>query len=103
VAYFDLSEQKPTYAAYSMHSASSLGNGMSNADEYRAQSLRFRAEAETASDPYRRADLEWLAQSYRRLAEHADDNDASGASPPPPLRLVPQPQQQPQSKLEPEE
>jgi hypothetical protein len=76
---------------------------MSNADEYRAQSLRFRAEAETAADPYRRADLEWLAESYRRLAEHADDNDASGASPPPPLRLVPQPQQQPQSKLEPEE
>jgi hypothetical protein len=51
---------------------------MSNADEYRAQSRRFRAEAETATD------LEWLAQSYRRLAEHADDNDASGVSPPPP-------------------
>jgi hypothetical protein len=57
------------------------GNAMSKADEYRAKSLQFAAEAETATDPYRRADLEWLAQSYRRLAEHADDNDASGVSP----------------------
>ncbi|MBV9261815.1 MAG: hypothetical protein JO205_10630 [Pseudolabrys sp.] len=46
-------------------------------DEYRAQSARFRAEANQEQDPVRRSDLAWLATSYLRLAEQADANEAN--------------------------
>jgi hypothetical protein len=69
---------------------------MSKADEYRAKGLQFMAEAEVETDPIRRADLEWLAGSYRRLADHADDVFGSNIVEFTPKRQVPQAQQQQQ-------
>jgi hypothetical protein len=70
---------------------------MSKTDEYRAKAIQFAEEAQVETDPQRRTDLEWLAESYRRLAEHADEvADIVDFTPP---QQVPQVQQQPQTKL----
>jgi hypothetical protein len=75
---------------------------MSKVAEYLAKSAQFLAEAAEAADPKRRADLEWLANSYRLLAEHAGEEDSNVVHlrPQPHTRQQPQPQQQQQSKLE---
>lgn len=77
---------------------------MSRAEEYIARSRQLSAEAEAATDPLRRAELEWLANSYRLLAAHAHDD--SDLIHPMPQSFSPQ-QQQPhqiqQGKLEPDE
>jgi hypothetical protein len=77
---------------------------MSKAEEYLAKSLQLWAEAEAATDPLRRSDLEWLANSYRLLAEHAHDEESNIIYlPDQPNTQQQQPEQQQQGKLEPEE
>jgi hypothetical protein len=71
---------------------------LSKAEEYRAKAFQFMRDAQAETDPIRRADLEWLAGSYRRLAEHADD--VSDTYQAPQAQQAQQAQQQQQSKLE---
>ncbi|HKY86990.1 MAG TPA: hypothetical protein VJL90_09540 [Pseudorhodoplanes sp.] len=44
------------------------------ADEYRAKGAQLAAEAKRERDPVRRAQLQSLERSYRRLAIQADKN-----------------------------
>jgi hypothetical protein len=74
---------------------------MSRAEEFLAKSIQLWAEAEAATDSERRSDLEWLANSYRLLAEHAQDEFQ--VAPAPPQQNTQQPQQQQQGKLETDE
>ena len=62
--------------------------------------------AKSQTDPHRRADLEWLASGYRRLADQADLNKGADIVSDPPMseqhKPTPQPQeaQQQQSKVD---
>jgi len=96
-------ERNHYWATYSTWVSFDIGSSMSNAKDYLAKSIRFSAEARAATDPRRRADLEWLANSYRLLAEHAHDESTALAMTPQPDAQQRQPQQQQQGKLEPEE
>jgi hypothetical protein len=66
--------------------------------------MQLRAEAEATTDPMRRADLEWLANSYRLLAEHSreDEDNRGDMLPQAEIQQQQQVQQQQQAKLEPE-
>lgn len=73
---------------------------MSRAEEYLAKSVQLFAEASLVTDPQRRSDLEWLANSYRLLAEHAHEEESNIVHrPKSPISQQQQPQQQQQGKL----
>ena len=48
---------------------------MAVGDSYRTKALELLVRAETETDPVMRADLEYLAAAYARLAEQAERND----------------------------
>lgn len=77
---------------------------MSRPEEYLAKSARLLAEAAAATDPDLRAELEWLASSYRLLADHAaDEFSLAQRMPGSAATRQQQPQQQQQARLESEE
>jgi hypothetical protein len=70
---------------------------MASAEYYCTKAAEFGAMAKQEPDPNRRADLEWLASSYKRLAEQADLNkkaDFVYETPPMSAQRKPTPQQQ---------
>jgi hypothetical protein len=74
------------------------------AEDYRAKAAELDAKASVESDPFARAELHRLAESYRRLADQADRNSLTDVVyEPAPLsgqaeRAAQQQQQQPQPK-----
>jgi hypothetical protein len=70
---------------------------MASAEYYRTKAAEFGAKAKQEPDPTRRANLDWLALSYMRLAEHADLNEKTDIvyeTPPMAAQHEPTPQQQ---------
>jgi hypothetical protein len=74
---------------------------MTAADEYRVQGARFDAMAKLELNPLMRREWELMALAYRRLAQLADRNsntDIVYETPPERPQVLPQEQQQQQSK-----
>ena len=72
-------------------------------DEYRVKAAEFAAQAKREANPVKRAQLEALELSYRRLAMQADKNAKSDVvyETPPERPVVAQQQQQRQVKKKP--
>jgi hypothetical protein len=76
---------------------------MTAGDEYRAKAAKLRVLATREKTPETRTELEKMALTYLRLAEQADWNAKVYEPPPVHTAEQPQAQQQPQTKLKPEE
>jgi hypothetical protein len=75
---------------------------MTRADHYRARAAELYALALNETDPVTRAELEAIAQSYRRLAQLADRNIHTDVVYEPPIERTVAQQQQQQIQPEPD-
>ena len=68
---------------------------MPSGEEYRAKAAELFAKAQTEADQSIIFELQTLARSYLRLAEHADGKDRTPILVTPPLDTIPPPEQIP--------